>query len=381
MRESDYLLTNLYRTNYFGRARHTLITAYLIPFKDGNDQPYEDSLKGLTRKQEDIENNRLGVSANYASQGFSFRSLYGPHITFPYYYARLEKLNAYIAHTFPGAMDIESKYLSKELEDILLKPRLYFKKGHEVYQEDRNILRVHLAQRGNRFVLAELLYYITSQNHHLPAVNEQYFDLMRNDIPAHLLTANTVSMRGRCCFDEDAGEMRKKLARVKTFRLFCFTGSAFLDAGNATGTNTFFALLLERLQQRPPMKMEIILGEPGSAANAEAAACKIAPYHAYIGKNRLAWNSLEGIRRLREESGAAVYAKTTKLFLPYAINIYRFYDSKLDYLKVDLYSPYISNNGQRPSMIVFRIIDPDLFEHFETVFSRVWNDEDHTAFV
>lgn len=384
MRNSDYFLTNLYRTEYFSRAKYTLIAAYLIPFKDGSNLPYEDSPAGLKRKLNDIEHNLLGVAANYASQGFIFSLLHRPYITFPYYYRQLERLDAFIKNISPenaDSIDIESKNLCKELDDILSKPKLYYKKDHEVCREDRDILRNHLSQRGNRFVLAELLYYITSQNHHLPAVNEQYFDLMRDDIPAHLLTANTVPMQGRSSFDEDAETMRSKLAKVKTFQLLCFNGSSFFDANSAAGTDTFFPLLLERLQQKPPIKIEIILGAPDSAANAEAASCKIAPYHAYISKKLLAENSLAGIKRLREQSGAPVHAKTTKLFLPYSINIYRFFDSKLDYLKVDLYSPYISNNGQRPSMIVFRIVEPDLFDHFETVFSNVWNDENNSTFV
>lgn len=381
MRESDYFLTNLYRTDYFSRIKHTLIAAYLIPFRDGNNQPYEDSPKGLERKQDDIEHNRLGVAANYASQGFTFSLLYKPYITFPYYYAQLEKLDAYMQRHSLSSMDMESRCLSRELDDILRKPKLYFKKDHEVFPEDRDVLRNHLSQRGNRFVLAELLYYITAQDHHIPAVNEHYFELMKSDIPAHLLTANTVPMRSRFSFDEDAAAMKKKLSKVRLFRLLCFNGSSFLDVNGATGTETFFPVLSGRLNEKPPMEIEVILGEPGSAANAEAASCKVAPYHTYTAKKELAGNSLAGIRRLREQNSAAVHAKTTKLFLPYAINIYRFFDSKLDYLKVDLYSPYVSNNGQRPSMIVFRIVEPELFEHFESVFNRVWNDEDNSTFV
>lgn len=381
VRNSNYLLTNLYQTSYFNQINQSLIIAYLIPFADSNDHPYEDTPEDLRRKQNDIENNLLGVAANYASQGFTFGLLHRTHITFPYYYARLEKLDAYIRNHSTSYVDIESRCLSGELDDILSKPALYFKREHEVRREDRDILRGHLSQHGNRFVLAELLYYITAKDHHLPAVNEQYFDLMRNDIPARLLAANTVPMRTRSSFDEDADAMRRKLSKVKTFRLLCFNGSSFFDAGGATGTNTFFRLLLERLREDAPIEMEIILGEPGSAANAETASCKIAPYHAYTAKKLLAGNSLAGIKLLRERSGVPVHAKTTKLFLPYAINIYRFFDSKLDYLKVDLYSPYVSNNGQRPSMIVFRIVEPDLFEHFDTVFNRVWNDEDNSTFV
>ena len=53
----------------------------------------------------------------------------------------------------------------------------------------------------------------------------------------------------------------------------------------------------------------------------------------------------------------------------------------LDYAKIDLYSPYILNNDQRPSMIVFRGMEPELFSHFENVFQSVWNDEASTTFI
>lgn len=368
MRDSVYLLTNLYRTDFFSRAKPTLIAAYLIPFKDGSNLPYEDSPEGLKRKQDDIERNLLGVAANYASQGFTFGLLYEPHITFPYYYTQLEKLDAHIrtqslkdarsGGNYKRSRGIESKCLSRELGEILSKPRLYFKKDHEVCREDREILRKHLSRRGNRFVLAELLYYITSRVHCLPAVNEQYFELMRGGLPARPLAKNTVPMRQRRYFDEDAAAMRGKLAGTRTFQLLCYSGSSFLGADGATGTAGFFPLLLERLRQNPPMKIEVILGRPASSGN-----------------------SLSGIKMLRKQGGASVRAKTTKLFLPYSINIYRFFDSTLDYLKLDLYSPYISDNGQRPSVIIFRIAEPDLFDHFENIFTRVWNDEDNSSFV
>lgn len=129
------------------------------------------------------------------------------------------------------------------------------------------------------------------------------------------------------------------------------------------------------------MTVEFVLGEPDSAASNEAAVYKDAPRHVYIAKNQLSQNSIAGIRKLSEYSNTPVYAKTTRLHLPYSINIFRFFDSRLDYLKVDLYSPYISSNGRRPSIIIFRMAEPDLFEHFEMVFNRIWNDEENSAFI
>lgn len=389
LKKSDYLLTILLNTSYFCRVNPNLIIAYLIPFVDGNNRPYGASPKELARKLENISHDLHGVSKNYASQGFSFGGLYQPDISFPYYYRQLGLLDKFINESCPhplngaeeDAVDLESQYLYSVLTVMLTKPVLYFKKNHEIYEDDKRVMLKHLRRYGNRYVLAELLYYITSQTHSLPHVQQQFLSSLQGHISKNLLEDSNVSVRLRYHFRENAEDIRHALSQAKEFRLMCFSGSSFLDSTGLTDACSFFPLLMERLERDEPINMEIIVNEPQSAASNEFSRFKVAPYHIHISKERMTDNSVKGIQTLMKLYRGKVYAKTTRLYLPYSVCIFRFYNSGQDYAKIDLYSPYILNNDQRPSMIVFRRMEPELFSHFENVFQSVWNDEASTTFI
>lgn len=73
--------------------------------------------------------------------------------------------------------------------------------------------------------------------------------------------------------------------------------------------------------------------------------------------------------------------KLTDLPLPYALFIMRFDDESLDYVKVDMYSPMIEDNKDRPCFYVFKQTDPLLFQHFITTFDKMWKNDEYSYFI
>ena len=71
----------------------------------------------------------------------------------------------------------------------------------------------------------------------------------------------------------------------------------------------------------------------------------------------------------------------TDLPLPYALFIMRFDDESLDYVKVDMYSPMIDDNKDRPCFYVFKRTDPLLFQHFIMTFDKMWKNDDYSHFI
>lgn len=388
--KSEYLLTILFKSPFFARTNIRIILTYLIPYADGNGELYENSKDGFERKIDDINNNRIGGQIqNAASQGISFRNLYSPCVTFPYYYEQLNLFSNYIKNQFdnvsyecnPDDFNIESENLRNIIFEALSLPKLYYKRKHEIWNKDKLMLLQHLNKYGNQYVMAELLYYITSKNHELPDVEKQILQMMQSKFSPRIIATPNVALKFRSEFDENSYEMEEKLAKVKELQILCFSGSSFFDCNNVSGNVSFYPLLVKHLEQEKDFRIEIILEDSNSQANTESTKYKISPYHLYTQKNQLSRNSVEGIKKLQRMAVNRVHAKTTKLYLPYSICIFHFLNPLLDYIKLDLYSPLIPENGKRPSAIIFKKTNLSLFEHFESVFLSVWNNEQISDFI
>ena len=67
--------------------------------------------------------------------------------------------------------------------------------------------------------------------------------------------------------------------------------------------------------------------------------------------------------------------------LSYSLFIVKFEDESWDYMKVDIYSPFVSENTERPSFYVFRNSDPMLFNHFDVTFEKMWKNDEYSFFI
>ena len=393
-KSSEYLLTNMFNIEYFHRTKPALILAYLIPFRIDNYLAAEDT-DTYDQIADLIQNNRFGISSNFASQGIARYYLYKKNINISYYYEQLGKLNErmksdYLSLTKKNEKstnnrvnycDIESNLLKNDLSRILSIKKLYFKVGHEIYPDDREKMIEHLQQKSNRYVMAELLYYITSSDHTLPDVDDKILERATTSISSSFETKNNVCLSFRNRFDETEHEMEEKLSHVKEFFYMGNTGSAFFNDRNIENKANFYSVLEHRIRQADAFLLRVILMSPNSLINEHVARYRMSPNCINISKEKLVDYSIEGIRKLIEIDKNRTYGKITDLCLPYALCIFKFYDESMDYIKIDLYSPYIDNNEKRPSVVIYRIKNEKLFEHFSSVFRNVWNDEKISAFI
>lgn len=395
--KSKFLLTLLFRTSFFKRMRKEEILAFLIPYIDGYGNPFPMSRDGVRTKLKMLNDGILGGQIqNVASQGFALNSLHSQSITFPYYYEQLSDLAQYLRKEHDKhekatkddsgeAWDsedanIESVALKQSLQEILMLPILCFSRKHEVYDKDKHVLLEHLNQHGNQYVLAELLYYITSANHELPNVDIQIRDWMAKKLPEKILTPPNVSCKLRLDFDETPEEMIIKLDGVKQLRILCLSGSTFFNEREINNLS-FFSVLKSRLEAEKPIDVQVIFQSSDSKSAIEAAKNRMAPNCPKVSKIERISNSILGFTTLRKQVPTRVCGKSTNIQSPYSLSFFYFYEKYLDYVKVDIYSPLISSDDNRPSLIVFRRTDEELFKHFEETFLRIWNNETESSFL
>lgn len=395
---SEYLLTILFKVPFFKRMKNWEIFAFLIPYVDGYGNPFPSTDEGLKKKMKMLKEGTLGGQIqNAATQGFACNSLHSPSISFPYYYEQLRKLTLYLKDEFrkhdqesrapswsvwdPEELNIESECMKQSIRDMLMLPNLYFRRKHEVYSDDRRVLLEHLRQHGNQYVLAEMLYYITSVNHELPNVDVQLRHQMSDRFSPKILVQPNVSCGFRSDFNETIGEMRKKLENVIKLKLLCLSGSAFFDENADSESGTFFSLLKERLLNEKPITIEVVIQTSDSRAAIEAAQNRMAPNCPKVPKIELISSSTLGLHKLKKLACSRVFGKCTNIQLSYTLCFYYFEEPFLDYVKVDIYSPLISDDNNRPSMIVFSRTNGMLFAHFEETFQKIWNKEDASFFL
>ena len=395
---SQYLLTILFKVPFFKRMKNWEIFAFLIPYVDGYGNPFPSSEEGIKNKMKMLKEGTLGGQIqNAATQGFSRNGLHSPSISFPYYYEQLSKMTIYLQAEYRkheqeirtpswNAWDaedsnIESETMKQSIQEMLMLPKLYYRRNHEVYNHDKCVLLEHLSKYGNQYVLAEILYYITSASHELPNVDVQIRNQMSERLSAKIITQPNVACGLRSDFDETIEEMKKKLEDVKKLKLLCLSGSAFFDEKMDSETGTFFSLLENRILKENPIEIQVIFQSPNTKTAVEAAKNRMAPNCPKVSKIELISSGISGLTKLKRLADSCVSGKCTKIQIPYTLCFYYFYEPFFDYVKVDVYSPLISADDSRPSMIVFRQTNQKLFTHFEETFQKIWNREEDSLFL
>lgn len=386
---SSYLITNIFSTDYFYYySNPALFAAYFFPFialGKRNLRPYLES--EMEEKIENIKANKHGNFYNYASQGFGNVAFYEPYISFEYFYKRLCFYDANKFKYFSKREkidDMESNLLRDDLRKILSKDKLFLKWKVPVADSVKKELLLDLSNQEVKYVLAKLLFYIVDEKHQLPDVSREAHQFMIGQLNLFSEEKELNVCLGFRKDNESTAEIfRERLMKADYIQILCMNGvSIFGDSftvnDSGAGLKEFCALM----KKNTALNVEVILLRPGSKVNEDESEYQVNHDHLTIPKSELSRHSIENIKKIMEGEGKGrVLLKTTDKSIPYALFLVRFKNNRMDYVKVDLYSPFVENNGDRPSMYIFRNSTPELFEHFCRVFERMWKDDRYSTFI
>lgn len=165
-KESHYLITKLFATDYFYfYCKPLLFFTYFFPYqisKNGQFSTYEEF--EYEKKMNDIREEKFGKYGNYASQGFGNIAFYKPCVTFQYFYNKLclyqKEKNKFFCIREDGIQDIEDNIMKEDLKYILKDKKLLLKKNMFIPNGVKEILLLQLEKYENKYVLSELLYCI-----------------------------------------------------------------------------------------------------------------------------------------------------------------------------------------------------------------------------
>lgn len=388
-RESKYLITQLFAMEYFHYYCNPLdFCVWFLPFKkveQGIQRTYR--VEEWKEKERVIKANQYGIYRNYASQGFIKDIFYEPAVRHGYFYQQLSLYDSWKDKRYSRrenvTTSIEDYGMKAAIEKILKMETLYLKKDVCVPEPIKNSLLADLKIHDNKYVLAELLYYIVSETHQLPDVQAEEWETVEVlDFGIQLPTSN-IYMGFRRELDAKKESIQVKIQEAEELQLLFFNGSSLLGTKSEGKNFDLQGFFKEKGRKESKFRLEVILTEPGSCSEREACNWKENFYHRSINKDMLSTVSIETLKNMKksETNKCKIEAKQTKMFLPYALLIVKYEDMKQDFMKVDLYSPYIIDREERPALYLYRYIHKELFEHFQKVFYHIWNDDDASAFI
>lgn len=384
--QSRYIITRLFALDYFHYySKSVLFAAFFLPFiAYGTDRPYNDN--EIQLKIQNIKEGKHGIVNNFASQGFGCTPFYQPQISFSYFYNQFCKYDEVKKDYFCAKdgvdWDIESSQMQIGIRKILSSPVLYLKRNKLISESVKKTLLDDL-KNGNKFVLAEMLYYIVTEQHTLPNINKEKLEMLKREYSQKMISSLNIHMGFRDLLDEQPQKLLEYFQSANELQIMCFTGTTLFTNGNVSGKNDNFSESFRNLIiENKNLSVEIILAEPDSASNLEASKYRACPSKLWIPKIGLTKISCEAIKSVIDlcSNQNRIHLKVTKVFLPYALFIVKHENIDLDYIKVDLYSPFLVDSKQKPCMYVFRSTSPQLFDHFQDVFKRVWGNDDATKF-
>lgn len=388
-KESHYLITKLFATDYFYfYCKPLLFFTYFFPYqisKNGQFSTYEEF--EYEKKMNDIREEKFGKYGNYASQGFGNIAFYKPCVTFQYFYNKLclyqKEKNKFFCIREDGIQDIEDNIMKEDLKYILKDKKLLLKKNMFIPNGVKEILLLQLEKYENKYVLAELLYYIVSENHMLPDIDaerlkqhQKQFSDKKDEFRLN------ICMNLREKMDEDRKNLVEKLVHAKAIQMVCINGNSLLKKNEQNIT-----LLEEIIEQKKKnneknLNLEIIIEKPESKAELDACKFKENFEHRYIVKKQLIQRTITFLEQISKKVAKRhIHVKMTEVVLPYAIMIVKFEEKEMDYMKIDLYSPYIIEKKERPSFYIFRNMQENLYQHFQNVFYNIWNDDVNSVFL
>lgn len=172
---------------------------------------------------------------------------------------------------------------------------------------------------------------------------------------------------------------------IKEIRILNYASTSVLTPSLVDFSNlTHCSNLSDRIKElvcKEGVKITLIINAPDCAAADEALRSEKIINMNIDGNNRgqVFYQSYKGIQEIIGENGAFYNSYKSKDFkyhitevaLPYAIFQVKHNNSKKDYVKIDLYSPYISNESKRRTFFIYRADDEKNYKFFEENFDNV----------
>jgi len=365
-----------------------LFATYFLPFFDidNNEEKrgYPCDEEGYIRKKKNIEKQCYGNYNNYASQGIPKGVFVCDEISFEYFYSRLCYYDKEKMRWFDKIVDLESETTKNDLRKVLDFDELMLKRNKYVHQTVKQELLEDIDNEEVKVVLAKILYYIVSESHVLPNVKKDKLNRVLSDLEFQIKVLPNVQMNFRRNIDEPVDILEKRLNGAKSIQMCLFDGvSLFGDSDIVKGsTASFYSVLKGILSSNEHFQTDIILSKLDSEMLDNASRFQINVNHLKCSKKELSRKIIEKLKSLKNEVlNDNLTIKITEQSLPYALFIVCFNDEKRDYMKIDLYSPFVSENKDRPSFYIFRYTNPILFNHFVTTFENMWRNDDYSRFV
>lgn len=388
-KESKYLITRIFAMGYFHYYCKPLdFCIWFLPFKkveQGEARTYR--LDEWREKKNAIIENQYGIYRNFASQGFGKDVFFEPSVRHGYFYQQLSLYDNWKDKYYSKKQNIAS-YLEEpgvktDLIKVLSNDTLYLNNKVRIPEKITQELLKDLEEHENKYVLAKLFYYLISESHKLPDIEAEAWEQVKPmDLDMKPMPAN-IYLGFRHELDVKKEKIQIKLQNAKELQLLFLNGSSLLDKENNEGNFNLQFFVSEREKQNLVLRIEVIFVEPGSLSEQDACNWKENFYHRTVDKKMLSHISMENLKELKKKSAkiCKISIKYTRIFLPYSLLIVKYDDEKQDFMKVDLYSPYVDDRKERPSMYIYRCIHRELFEHFQRVFYRIWNDDTFSAFI
>lgn len=388
MPRNRYLATELSNISVLRMYTPAEILAFFFPYRgpqqaEAIDQAGwdENTIESLNRKREFITT--LPNYRNVWQQGFGISTLDKENVRYSYFYDKVRWFAASISRDA-----VEDENVRREISWIIKMEPLLLRVKRAVPAYVKALILEDMKTDSVLQILAKLLFYIAfgdadrwpHPNECVESTGDRPRAITSGDLPL----APNIRMDFRRSMDGSSERLLERWKSADHLR-FLFLGGTELLCGarasrNYDGTlyDGFYELMTGAGAEKP--EVDIILSDPDGLMAENAVKYKIFPGEKLMQKQKMLEAGVERIREIQSEmarlgSGKRLLAHITDVSLPYALQIVSFQNSALDYVKVDLYSPCITNNRERPSFYVFRAKQADLFAHFMTVFSTIWEDE------
>lgn len=387
---SEYLLTKLFSMDYFHYySKPLLFAAYFFPFIALDTEvtrAYTPS--EFNKKIENIKNNRHGNYYNFATQGFGNTPFFEPDISYSYFYSRLcsydiEK-DIYFNVKAGSCDTMECDLVKKDLRYVLKEGTLMLKRGKKVPEKVKETLLYELETSEVKDVLAKLLYYIISPNHSLPDVSSEKNQALITKLNMQFRITPNICIDFRKKFDENINVISNRIRAAKEIQVCCFDGISLFGDNKITSNiqQNIINTLSECANNNSGFNFELILSEYRYGYFEDTAKYQINIPHLRCKKKELPFETVLRLKKIKKAFSIQNFEiKLTRCSLPFALFIMKFDDESLDYVKVDIYSPMIDDNKDRPCFYVFKQTDPLLFQYFAITFEKMWKNDDYSYFI
>ena len=160
----------------------------------------------------------------------------------------------------------------------------------------------------------------------------------------------------------------KRLYGAKKITLVNFAGTSFISGANIAQIYESSNWLKKWFNDNlicSNIEATVVLTNPHSSAAKDASEYKMYPSNRNINKEKIIpdnLNKLLSFKKNNPNSKLSIY--TSDICLPYGLMFVEYEKNSNNYVKIDIYSPVISHDGERPSFYIFKK-NPETKELFD----------------